>query len=237
HNDYLLFRQRLEQVQAAGVQSLAAYVSLVPDAESLLPFMQQYSANHGAELTQPQFREMLPTLKQQLRLRSFANDLEQRRDGNLSVTMDLVDAMNPFDFELLLGMIYETQGYTFTPTPKSNDQGADVLLEKAAERIVIQAKLYFDAVGNKSVQEAAAARSHFACHRAKVVTNRTFTSSAIALAATNDVELVDREGLKQMLEQFNRCAKDYSKLAKLIKHSIAEQLQSAQPPDIEPPLP
>jgi len=102
-------------------------------------------------------------------------------------------------------------------TPKSGDQGADVLIEKAGERTVIQAKLYSDSVGNKAVQEAIAARSHFRCHAAKVVTNSYFTPSAQQLAESSDVQLIGREELSQMIDEFNRNAKDYSRLATLIQ--------------------
>lgn len=113
-------------------------------------------------------------------------------------------------------LLYEAQGYRVVETPKSGGQGADVLLERAGERTVGQAKLYSDTVGNKAVQEAIAARSHFRCHAAQVVTNNFFTASAKQLAGSSDVLLIDREVLTNMIEEFNRNAKDYVRLATLM---------------------
>src|SRR5439155_5599142 len=116
----------------------------------------------------------------------------------LYVSMEQVDAMNPYNFEQLLGMIYQCQGFFVTETPKTGDQGADVFVEKAGERTVIQAKLYNHPVGNGAVQEVIAARTYYRCHHALVASNNTFTRSAIELASRSNVKLVDRQQLKVM---------------------------------------
>lgn len=216
-NDYSLFQQRIEHLEAAGMSVLAAYASLVNNDEAFLPFLQQLLAERQIPETASSLLGMLEAVRHELRLRGFAKDLEQRRHGSMSITMEMVDAMDPYNFELLLGMIYETQGFRIIETPKSGDQGADVLIEKAGERTVIQAKLYSDSVGNKAVQEAIAARSHFRCHAAKVVTNSYFTPSAQQLAQSSDVQLIGREELSHMIDEFNRSTKDYSRLATLIQ--------------------
>lgn len=121
----------------------------------------------------------------------------------IAVKSEDVDAMDPHDFEDLLAKLYGALGYQSIGTPRSSDQGADVLLRKKTERTVIQAKLYSKPVGNKAVQEVIAAREHYCCHHAAVVTNRSFTRSARELAQTARVELVDREGLERLLESYN----------------------------------
>src|SRR5262249_29714334 len=126
------------------------------------------------------------------------------------------DCMNPFSFEELLGMIYQAQGYRIEVTKKSGDQGADVIIEKTGERTVVQATLYGHPVGNGAVQEVLAAKTFYKCHRAIVGTNKANTRSAVELAASGNVELVDREKLVFMLNEFNKCAKDYAKLASLM---------------------
>ncbi len=216
-NDYSLFQQRIEQLESAGMSVLAAYASLVNNDEAFLPFLQQLLTERQMPESASSLLATLETVRHELKLRGFAKDLEQRRHGSMSITMEMVDAMDPYNFELLLGMIYETQGFRVIETPKSGDQGADVLIEKAGERTVIQAKLYSDSVGNKAVQEVIAARSHFRCHAAKVVTNNYFTPSAQQLAESSDVQLIGRKELSQMIEEFNRNAKDYSRLAALME--------------------
>src|ERR1700730_11505635 len=65
------------------------------------------------------------------------------------------------------------------------DQGVDVVAEKNGIRLVLQCKLYSRPVGNKAVQEAAAARAHEAADYGVVVSNNRYTQDAQQLASTN----------------------------------------------------
>ena len=63
-------------------------------------------------------------------------------------------------------------------------------------------------------------RFQLRCHRigrGLVVTNNDFTSSARQLAESSDVELVGRDELGQLINEFNRNAKDYTRLTELMK--------------------
>jgi restriction system protein len=72
----------------------------------------------------------------------------------------------------------------------SGDQGADVIAERGGQQAVIQCKLYQSPVGNKAVQEAFAAMSHYSAAFAAVITSSGFTPSARRLSATTGVVLV-----------------------------------------------
>ena len=142
----------------------------------------------------------------------------QRQPGSSpTLTLDQIDRMDAYNFEMLVGMIYQARGYTIEETPKSGDQGADVVLEKGGERTVVQAKLYDGKVGNAAVQQAVAAKGPWRCHHAMVVTNSEFTESAVELAQTNGVELVDRPKLTGMVDDFNRVPKDVEKMWGLLR--------------------
>jgi len=94
------------------------------------------------------------------------------------------------EFELFCARELERVGWRVALTKATGDQGADLIAERAADRLVIQCKLVGRPVGNVAVQEAAAARSHQQANRAMVVSNQRFTASCAELAATNRVELV-----------------------------------------------
>jgi restriction system protein len=114
------------------------------------------------------------------------------------------DAMSPADFEVFCAEELRRAGWAASVTGQSRDQGADVVAEKAGTRVVLQCKLYSRQVGNKSVQEAAAARAHEQAHYAIVVTNNGFTPAAEELAATNRIYLLhyrDLRDLDRMLRQ------------------------------------
>lgn len=75
--------------------------------------------------------------------------------------------------------------------------GADVIAYKDNIKYVIQAKFYSSPVGNKAVQEVVASIGMYKADEGIVVTNSTFTSSALELAQANNIELVDGEKIEE----------------------------------------
>jgi len=106
--------------------------------------------------------------------------------------------MSPADFEAFCAEELRRAGWAASVTGQSGDQGADVVAEKAGTRVVLQCKLYTRPVGNKSVQEAAAARAHEQASYGIVVTNNGFTPAAEALAATNHIFLLHYRDLRNL---------------------------------------
>ena len=70
--------------------------------------------------------------------------------------------------------------------------GADLILRRRGEKIVVQAKRYEKNVGIAAVQEAVGSVAYYDADRAMVVTNSGFTKSARNLARQNEVELWGR---------------------------------------------
>ena len=231
--DYLHFADRLRHFNDPKDQIVRRYAELYPQERdsALVPYLQQYLAESGEAPERKLLLEKLQHHRREFRMSGFEKDLELRRQtGSYSISIQEVDRMDPFNFELLLGTIFGAQGYMIEETPKSGDQGADVLLERAGERTVVQAKLYGHPVSNSAVQEAVAAKRLYGCHYATVVTNSTFTVSAVALAESNRVKLIDREELSELIEQFNRSPKDYARLAGLmVPRSDTEWPQQTEP--------
>ena len=77
----------------------------------------------------------------------------------------------------------------------SGDQGADVVAERNGRQMVVQCKRYSRPIGNKAVQEAAAARAYYRADLAAVVGTAPFTASAHDLAKATDVILTNEDGL------------------------------------------
>ena len=82
-------------------------------------------------------------------------------------------------------------GWHVTATAATGDQGADIIASKAERRVIIQAKRYRGAVGNKAVQEVVRAILFYGGTEGCVVTNSTFTPAARALAQINNIRLID----------------------------------------------
>lgn len=110
-----------------------------------------------------------------------------------------VDRMNGDEFENFVKEIYEILGYTVTKTKRTGDQGIDLIVKKLFKKTGIQLKRYSSAVGNSAVQEAVAGKKYYKLDKVCVLTNQTFTKSAVALAKSNGVTLLDRNDLKNLI--------------------------------------
>jgi len=106
------------------------------------------------------------------------------------------------EFEDLLYRLFSAMGYVVEKTGKTGDQGGDLVANLDGQRVLIQAKRYFNNVQNKAVQEAVAARGYYNCNRAMVVTNSGFTREAVELAKVNRIELIEGSQLRGMLIQY-----------------------------------
>ena len=118
---------------------------------------------------------------------------EERRIARSGI--EQVDAMDGITFERFLAALFSKLGYRVERTRARGDYGADLVVERDGERMVVQAKRWSKKVGVKAVQEANAAPAMYSCSRALVVTNSRFTPQAKELARANRVELWDRDVL------------------------------------------
>lgn len=118
-----------------------------------------------------------------------------------SLLTKLKNIENGYDFEKFISCLYQKLGYDCEVTSKSNDQGADIIAVKNDEKFVIQTKYYSNPVGNKAVQEVVSSKAYYNAKKAIVVTNSTFTSSAIQLAFKNRVELIDGSMIKEIINE------------------------------------
>ncbi|MCZ8514352.1 restriction endonuclease [Paenibacillus filicis] len=112
-----------------------------------------------------------------------------------------IDKMDGIDFEKRLENLFVVLDYKVTVTPKSGDQGVDLILKKDSKKIAVQAKRYKGKVGNSAVQEILAGRTYYDCSEGWVVTTSYFTESAKNLASKVKIKLIDREELIKLLIQ------------------------------------
>lgn len=115
-----------------------------------------------------------------------------------------IDDMTGIQFEEFLVQLFMKQGYRATMTKSSGDFGADLVLKGNGETIVVQAKRYKSSVGVKAVQEIIAAIRMYDANSAWVVTNSYFTKQAQTLASHNDVRLIDRDELLELIQNTRR---------------------------------
>lgn len=114
-------------------------------------------------------------------------------------SIEAIDEMDGIEFEYFLCDLFEDHGYKAEVTKASGDFGADLILYKKDEIIVVQAKRYSGNVGVKAVQEVVAATPYYNGTDAWVVSNSYFTKAAIELAERNNVYLIDRDELIKLI--------------------------------------
>ena len=123
-------------------------------------------------------------------------DLEDRialleNIDNINTNNHLVDEQKDYhEYESIVSNMFEILGWDTLITPKSGDQGADIIIEKYNMKFVVQCKLYSQPVGNKAVQEVIAAKGFYEAFGAIVVTNNDYTKSARQLAESHSVILL-----------------------------------------------
>jgi len=125
-------------------------------------------------------------------------------NSNRSYSIDDVDLMTGSEFEEFIAKLFIKMGFSAYTTKASGDQGIDVIAENKGIKYGIQAKCYSSSVGNSAVQEAVAGKSFYGCDKVIVITNNTFTKSAVELATANGVVLWDRNILKEKLMYLNQ---------------------------------
>lgn len=131
-------------------------------------------------------------------LRNQASKERLKRSG-----IDEIDKMDGRQFEHYLGQLFTSQGYRAEVTRAAGDFGADLILRKDGRVIAVQAKRYKSNISISAVQEVQAAIAYYSAHEAWVVTNRNFTPAAVSLAKSNNVKLIGRNELIEMILKLN----------------------------------
>lgn len=114
---------------------------------------------------------------------------------------DLSQVKTGEDYERFVRELCEASAFECAMTPKTGDQGVDLIVSKGSIRIAIQCKYYSSAIGNAAVQEVIAGKNFYNCDYACVVSNQDYTHQAKTLARASDVELLSHETLIPYLKK------------------------------------
>ncbi|WP_040963210.1 restriction endonuclease [Bacillus mycoides] len=118
-----------------------------------------------------------------------------------SVTIEVIDAMDGYQFEEFVAQLFQDMGYKTEVTSSSGDYGIDVIARRKGLNIGIQAKRYSDKVPNKAVQEVIAGIAFYNLDQGLVITNNYYTKQAQNQAKSTNVLLWDRDILQQKLRE------------------------------------
>lgn len=116
------------------------------------------------------------------------------------------DTLSGEAFEDLLRFYFEDQGYKVETTPKTGDFGVDLILTHPKEnyKIAVQAKRWKRAVNLEAVQQVIGGKRHYNCLDAWVITSGTFEQSAMTLAESTNVTLMNGLIIGQKIKNWQK---------------------------------
>ncbi len=140
-------------------------------------------------------------------LRAFGEDVEGEMKPPQS-TLDLIvqlRAIDWFQFEKLVAVVYRKLGYTVTRRGGANpDGGIDLVIEKDGQRLAVQCKQWKTwNVGVKAVREFLGALTDAGIQKGIFITLRGYSDDAKQLAEKHGIEILNEVGLAKMLEDMD----------------------------------
>lgn len=144
-------------------------------------------------------------IKLKLYYGSFFNDyfyskIKQEMEKDV-ISQEVRELKTGDDFEEFIKAILQHKGLNVRKTPRTGDQGVDLIVKTDTSKIAIQCKFYSKPVGNKAVQEVAAGKVFYKCDQAIVVSNQPYTLSAKKLAQNLNVLLLNEKTLLSYLNK------------------------------------
>jgi hypothetical protein len=128
--------------------------------------------------------------------------------GNSTGLPERFERMDGAEFEVEVSRILRDLGYSVRPTPPSNIQDVDLLLQMTGCRVAVQLKRWDAPVGDRSVYGLFTGRIHYGTDEAWLITTSRFTRKALKLAETTGVRLVDGDELAKWLRGNREEGKD-----------------------------
>lgn len=130
---------------------------------------------------------------------------EPERPSKPPSTSELIEQLRSIDwfqFEKLVGHVYEKLGYTVTRRGGANpDGGIDLIIKRDGQRIAVQCKQWKARdVGVKPVREFLGALTDAGIQKGIFITLRGYTGDARLLAEKHEIEILNEVGLTRMLE-------------------------------------
>jgi restriction system protein len=110
-----------------------------------------------------------------------------------------LDLMSKGDFEFFIKDLFEKKGYKVENAEQTVDYGADFILTKDNRKTVVTTILLKGGVQVQPVQELLGSKAFYTADEAMVITNSWFTNNATAYATANNIKLVDRQKLAELI--------------------------------------
>ncbi|MDQ1144025.1 restriction system protein [Bacillus sp. SORGH_AS 510] len=171
-------------------------------SESLIKQTEQYRIENTRDRGLKDVPNINTLLKEEtFNVNKWLKEQEREKKEKLKYSFTEIDKMTGIQFEHFVQNLLEKSGYTDVQTTKvSGDEGVDLTARKNGKKIAIQCKRYKAKITNKAIQEVFSGKFVYKCDEAYVITNSYFTENAIQLAKNHKVNLIDRDGLFDLMQ-------------------------------------
>lgn len=187
-------KKRLEIIKGKLESNIPKSIFLTTKWELLQPIEQ-------AELTAIFVHSVLNIESPEDENIDFANEiLDQNFSEYLKHSLKNIDDFEGDAFEQYCAMLLESCGFcNVIVTQYSGDYGVDIMAEKNYVTYAVQCKRHKNTVGTDAVREIYTAKEYFKKSIGVVLTNSSYTSSAIKMAKETGIHLWDRRMLCKMI--------------------------------------
>ncbi|UOF89923.1 restriction endonuclease [Fodinisporobacter ferrooxydans] len=158
-------------------------------------------------------QEQLGDVIRAKRVQVLRDVLISKKPPAIPKTIETFDGLDQDAFIKEVFLMFTHAGYRVSDMTQDG-QGADAVLEKLGERIVLRTQPL--SIGQEVplmvVQQTHAARAFYEADRAWIVTNRQFADAAISLASRVGIQLFDRSQMSRLIKRFYLVDADYVSL-------------------------
>ena len=205
-------RKKIDQKNAKKYKEFKKKMNLKEDEKNIPNTVKKFKKLFGksrkevAYLNRYVMEEILGTENKEFVEREVKKALtkESSKHQEFLVDMQEIDNMAGKEFEDFLEKIFTNLNYKVKRKKQTRDGGVDLVLGKKGGITVVQAKRYkiTSPVGIDAVQAVAAnVKTHKANKAMVITTSSKFTVDAQKLANTEEVELINRAKLKDLIRQ------------------------------------
>ena len=140
-------------------------------------------------------------------------EMEQREERIKQLGSD-IDTFTGVEFEIFCQTLVEKMGFTTEGTKASGDGGIDILAYNKktllSGKYIIQCKRYKGSVGEPIIRDLYGVVSSERANKGILMTTGYFTKQAIAFAENKQIELIDGEELKRLMDTYMNCMENNS---------------------------
>lgn len=134
--------------------------------------------------------------------KNFVNDFKEKMKKNSKLVISNIAQVNdlsPYEFELFAKEYFKIKGYRTSPTQKTHDKGADVIIERGKYRTVVQVKHSKNTIKPYAVYQVVMAKKDYEADKCILFTNSDLTRTATHYAQTDQIQVINGHSISKYL--------------------------------------